>query len=163
MKEIIAQYGSAVIAVLVAVAVFIAFAKLPYMKKVGVSDAMGGFMERDTGTILKKERITDVLGEGLKEAHFEVNYMGDSPIVAGEKTELFTKFRATDQQGTEVPLNVITILDEGGAVYHTQIQDGKEYLYLEQEGIYRIYLSAEKEKDWDEVVAISFPVQRGDT
>ncbi len=161
MKEIISQYGSAMIAIIVGVAVLMAFMKIPYAGKNGIAASAGNFIEESTTKVLQKEMITGVFDKYLKEYQFEVAYVGEQPLVAGQKVDIHTNFQATDGAGREVSMKVITILDAEGNVYHTHIQDGKEYLYLEQEGIYRIYLCAQEERGWDTVVAISFPVQRG--
>lgn len=159
MKEIIIQYGSALIAMLVGIAIFAAFSRISYRNGTGVAAALGDWIEGEHAQVLLKESVERAFDCYGKSRNLEISFIGDLPIVAGVKTELLRHFQAVGSNGTAVPIRVYAIKDAEGNCYPTQKQEGKEYLYLEQPGIYRIYLQAEDDQRRRLEAAISFPVQ----
>lgn len=159
MKEVAAQYGSVWIAVVVGCGILFCIFYLPFQNSTGVANALGEWLKSESGRSLS-EAAKDAAFDRYCSKGIEIIYTGQE-IIAGKKIEVSRCFTALGGDGSAVPVSVCAVIDLQGDRYAIQQQGGKEYLYLEQEGIYRIVLEATDAKQRTVNALITFPVQAG--
>lgn len=155
MKEIFREYGAAVIAACVALAILFFFLHISAEDKEGVAQLVGNAVEQKTTGQLAGEKNTSAFDEYRKEKLLQIRYDFSKPIYAGEQICISEYFVVEPETGS---FTVKGVCDSDGNVYPVSITEGKSYLTFEKAGIYRIYLEAEGSSGKKQKNVISFPV-----
>ncbi len=157
MKQIFEEYGQMLIALLAAGAVFLVFS--------GTQGSGNGIGEISAGWI--REQTEGYLADYSAEAFdayaggggMSIEYI-NVPIVAGIRSLVCDHFRATPENGGPAEVSVCLVRDQQGQTYYTQKEKGKEYVYLEEAGIYTVCLMAEDSCGRQQYALLRIPVQR---
>lgn len=164
MKEVIRQYGGAVITSLIAIVLLALIMAFPFPGGNGVPQAMGNWLMgagKSSLTAAQKEKHYDDF-ENVNDV--QIIYDTAVPMIAGEWNELGKYFGTgkTENGGTkEWVLHIYQVVDERGNSCLVEKINGKEYLYPEKPGIYRVYLGASYEGKKEIRAFLNFPVQKG--
>lgn len=151
MKTIIKEYGSVVIAIVVAGVIFAALGRIHSSLTNLVSQQIAGRLIEDDGN--------PAFDEYRANGKIKVSYTNVS-AVEGEKSPVSRHFTAVSASGEDVTVTLCTIYDSNNTRVYTQFQDGKEYLYPEQPGIYRICYEAVDASGRRQYGTLKIPVQR---
>lgn len=164
MKEVIRQYGGAIITSLIAIVLLALIMAFPFPGGSGVPQAIGNWLMgagKSSLTAAQKEKQYDDF-ENVNDV--QIIYDAAIPMVAGEWNELGKYFGTgkTENDGTkEWVLHIYQVVDERGNSCLVEKVNGKEYLYPEKPGIYRVYLGAGCEGKKEIRAFLNFPVQKG--
>lgn len=157
MKEIFREYGGAVIAAFVALAILFFFQNASVGNHKGVAQIVGHAMEQEASGVLSGKKDNTAFEEYQKTASVQISYDYGSPAYAGEKICLSGCFDVlpTERQGS---LLVIGVCDSKGNTYPVTVSDSKSYVTLPQAGIYQVYLEAEGANGKKQRKLLSLPV-----
>ncbi len=157
MKEIIAQYGSMLIAVIVGCGILFGMMRFHYRGHTGLPGLLGEWMQSESAQTLSDPEENAVFDRYCSDGP-ELVFTGQE-IVAGREIEVSRCFQASGSEYRNLPVEVDAVLDLQGNRYPTRQHGGKEYLYLEQAGVYQIVLEALDSKQRTVQALITFPVQ----
>ena len=158
MKKIIEEYGEVLIALLVAGIILPFFFGIFGNQSGGIAallkeqvNAAGAFYLTDE----ESPEFNAYAGGGK----VQVEYTNE-PVIAGTKTPVTEHFRATLENGETAGVSICRICDSQGFSYDTQIEGGKEYMYLEEPGIYTGCLRTKDSCGRQRYARLCIPVQR---
>jgi hypothetical protein len=151
LKTIIKEYGSALIAIAVAGVIFAVL--------MGLFSSLSQMVLQQTEDSLVENDGNPSFDEYRANGKINVRYTNVS-AVAGEISPVSRHFTAVSEAGEEVTLTLCAVYDSDNARVYTQFQDGKEYLYPEQPGIYRICYEAVDACGRRQYGTLKIPVQR---
>lgn len=158
MKKIFEEYGEVLIALLIAGGIFLFFSGAGSGGEGGIRRITGGWIEEQTKTSLAHDASASFdIYAGTGKLYIE--YVND-PIIAGIKTPVADHFRATLENGGQAEVSVCRIYDSKKEEYYTQIEEGKEYMYLEKAGIYTVCIMARDSCGRQQLAMLHIPVQR---
>jgi hypothetical protein len=150
LKTIINEYGSALIAIAVAGLIFAVFCGQVSGTSLVSQQTQDRLIENDGNLSFDDYRATGKIN---------VSYMNVSPV-EGEKSPVSRHFTAVSEAGEKVTLTLCAVYDSDNTRIYTQFQDGKEYLYPEQPGIYRICYEVVDALGRRQYGTLKIPVQR---
>lgn len=156
MRKIMEEYGEFLLAALIAGILFTFFFGAGGAKNVRTISA--DVIAEQTGAYLAaydSAAFDAYAGTGT----LLIEYVND-PVIAGIRTPAADHFRAASGNEGQAEITVCMIRDSQGQTYHTQIEEGKEYLYLENAGIYTVCLRAEDSCGRQRYALLKIPVQR---
>jgi hypothetical protein len=151
LKSIIEEYGSAVIALIVAGLIFAAV--------FGLAANGAELITAQTGDCLIEDGGNPSFDDYRANGKIKVDYTNVS-AVAGVMSPVSSHFTAVSETGKEVSFGLRAVYDSDAVRFYTQIQEGKEYLYLEHPGIYRVYYEAVDALGRRQYGTLQIPVQR---
>jgi hypothetical protein len=151
LKTIVKEYGSTLIAIAVAGVIFAVLG--------GLSSSLAQLIFRQTGNYLVENDGNPAFDAYRANGKIQVSYTNLSPV-AGARSPVTSHFTAVSASGEDVTITLCTIYDNNNIRVYTQIQDGKEYLYPEQPGIYRICYEAVDALGRRQYGTLKIPVQR---
>jgi hypothetical protein len=171
LKAILKEYGSALIALAVATVIFAVLFGGTSGTESAETSAGNVLSAGDIVTSLKNlvsQQTQSRLVENDGNLSFDdyratgkiiVSYTNVSPV-EGKKSPVSSHFTAVSEAGEEVTLTLCAVYDSDNARVYTQFQDGKEYLYPEQPGIYRICYEVVDALGRRQYGTLRIPVQR---
>jgi hypothetical protein len=151
LKTIIKEYGSVLIALAVAGAILVGLA--------GSRDSLTNLVSRQTIDRLVENDGNPSFDDYRATGKINVSYTNVSPV-EGELSPVTSHFTAVSESGEEVTLTLCAVYDSDNARVYTKLQGGKEYLYPEQPGIYRICYEAVDACGRRQYGTLKIPVQR---
>lgn len=158
MKEIIAQYSTAVIASLVGGFLFWMIFHLPFEGRTGIAQIVGMVTEQQTGTSLSDDYEKNEEQYRVP-AKLELTYKNENPITAGEKTKVWEHFYMDGADASKTSAKICAIFDEEGNRYSVITENGQDYIYIERAGIYQVYFRIIDEFYRIQYAVASIPVQ----
>ncbi len=157
MKEIIAQYGSMWIAVMAGCGILFCTARMLSGGSPDAAGVLGKWIGSQSQSALLRSAEETAL-DRCKSFKIDIRFTGEK-ITAGEPIEVGACFTAQGEKEQNLPVSVCVLTDEAGNRYAARKQGGKEYLYLEKEGVYRVVLEAKDSRKNTVYAWIAFPVQ----
>lgn len=158
MKEIIAQYGTAVIASLVGAFLFWAIFHIPFEGRNGIAQMAGLITEQQTGPALSGDYEKNE-EQYLIPAALELIYINENPIIEGEKTKVSEHFFMDGDDTAAASARICAIFDEEGNRSGVITENGQDYICIERAGIYKVYFRMVDRFYRTQYAVISVPVQ----
>jgi hypothetical protein len=159
LKNIIEEYGSIVIALFVGILILAAFFRLTDGGLTGIMVSATELITTQTGNCLIEEGGNPSFDNYRANGRIRVNYTNVS-AVAGVMSPVSSHFTANSETGEKVSVVLRAVYDSDNVRFYTQIRQGKEYLYLEHPGIYRVYYEAVDALGRRQYGTLQIPVQR---
>jgi hypothetical protein len=151
LKTIIKEYGSALIALAVAGMIFWGLA--------GSRDSLTNLISQQTIDRLVEDDGNPSFDNYRATGKINVSYTNVSPV-EGERSPVTSHFTAVSESGEDVTLTLCAVYDSDNARVYTQLQEGKEYLYPETPGIYRVCYEVVDALGRRQYGTLKIPVQR---
>jgi hypothetical protein len=150
LKTIIKEYGSALIALAVAGMIFAGLVERASLSNLISQQTIDRLVENDGNPSFDDYRANGKIN---------VRYTNFSPV-EGEMSPVTGHFTAVSEAGEEVTFTLCAVYDSDNARVYTKLQEGKEYLYPEQPGIYRICYEVVDALGRRQYGTLKIPVQR---
>jgi hypothetical protein len=155
----IEEYGTAVIALFVGGLIFAAVFGLADGNRAGLTVSAAGLITAQTKDCLNGDVGNQSFDEYRGRGKIQVEY-ANTPVVTGVMTQVSSLFTVASKAWGNVNIGLRAVYDSSNVRFHTQIQEGKEYLYLEHPGVYRVYYEAVDAVGRRQYGMLQIPVQR---
>lgn len=159
MKEMIKEYGGALIAAMVALFLLTVFSGICINGKKGIAVNMGTILADHAVKQLTEMEGTGAFSQYQNMEGPSFGVKRESPVYAGKETDISEHLLVQDKEGNSIRYCVKSIRDmEGTEVFITRTEKSVSVSF-EHPGIYQIYLKTEDESVKNQEAVLSFPVQ----
>lgn len=157
MKEIIKTYGSCIIAAMISLSMIYLVCFARYGNSVGILAVIGNMISNSSNQIMTTDNETDAYKEYINTKIKSVELKDNLDIRTGEK------ILASECFENEILPQLLTILgvkNEEGIVKQPIHENGVDYFYFEEAGIYQIFFEIRNEKGAKDYGSLFIPVNK---
>jgi len=160
MKAVMEHYGGMIIAVITGAALLLFLASVSYGGERGITGVMG-YLAYETLEKVSSQSPAENAFLAYKQRVEPVIYYDEAyELTTGVYIPVENCFQALNQEGENIPVEMVKIEHTDGTEVFTQEHQGRRCFYFEIPGIYKVYVRATDSKNCNSMIMVKVPVNR---